>query len=58
MKSENEIEVKRTQIIEGLKKLEAKWFKTDSDKIQIEFHKNNIAFIEWALMDSCKCCGK
>ncbi len=57
MKSENEIRVKLTQLIEGLKKLESKWLKTDSDKIQIEFYKNNISFVAWALKDTCKCCG-
>lgn len=49
MRTEEELKSKLKEIEDGLSKLEGKWFKTDSDRIQIEFHKNNIAFIRWAL---------
>ncbi len=49
MRTEQEIKNKLTDIANSLQKLEKKWFKTTKDKIQIEFHKNNICFILWAL---------
>ncbi len=54
MRTETEITAKLESIQNSLSKLEKKWVKTNSDKIQIEFHKNNIAFIEWALGDQEK----
>lgn len=52
MRTEKEIITKLTEIAKGLQALEEKRKKTDKDKIQIEFHKNNIAFIQWALCAS------
>lgn len=49
MKNEKEILAKLEELISSLSRLERKWFKSDSDKIQIEFYKNNIAFVNWAL---------
>ncbi len=51
MKSEEEIRIKLKDIEKNLSRLEEKWWITRSDAIQIEFHKNNIAFIKWALKD-------
>lgn len=49
MRTEEEINAKLKELQRDLSALEKKWFKSDSDKIWIEFYKNNIAFINWAL---------
>lgn len=49
MKTEIEIKEKLQEIKKGLYLLENKIWIRRKDAIQIEFHKNNIAFIEWVL---------
>ena len=47
LKNETRTKDKLKELGKGLSSLEAKIFKSESDERQIEFHKNNIAFILW-----------
>jgi len=51
MKTEKEITDKLKELERELDRLESKWWiwSTKKDAINIEFLKNNIAFINWAL---------
>ena len=56
MKSEAKLKAKMEELKKELKRLEGKLFTSRSADINIEFLKNNITFIKWALdKPICEC---